>query len=189
MKTQYKFSFSAIFLSAVLLTSCNSNDAVKHADAANKQSPETVTVEKINTDDAQFATSAADGGMMEVEMGKLCAQQTKNSEVKKLGAMMVADHTNFNNELKVTAGNKNLILPVMMSDKNQKMVDNMRNKSGSDFDRSYVNMMVNDHTDDITDFKKESATGKDADISSFATRALPTLQKHLDAAKATLKVI
>ena len=189
MKTRYIFFFGTLFFSAILFTACNSNDAVKQADAANKQSPETVTVDKINADDAQFATTAASGSMMEVEMGKLCVQQTKNSEVKKLGAMMVEDQTNLNNELKAIAANRNLTLPVLMSDKDQKMVDNMRNKSGNDFDKSYVNMMVNDHEEDITGFKKEASSGKDSDISSFATRALPTLQKHLDAAKATLKVI
>ena len=87
------------------------------------------------------------------------------------------------------AAGKNLVLPAIMSDKDQKMVDNMRNKSGSDFDKSYINMMINDHVEDIANFKKEASGGKDADISSFATRTLPTLQKHLDAAKAAQKVI
>jgi putative membrane protein len=50
-------------------------------------------------------------------------------------------------------------------------------------------MMINDHVEDIANFKKEASGGKDADISSFATRTLPTLQKHLDAAKAAQKVI
>ena len=189
MKTQHIYSFGTLCISAILFTACNSADTVQQANAANKQSPETITVEKINADDAEFATTAASGGMMEVAMGKLCAQQTKNSEVKKLGAMMAEDHTNLNKELKVIAANKNLILPVLMSDKDQKMVDNMRNKSGSDFDKSYVKMMINDHEQDIAGFKKEASSGKDADISSFASRALPTLQKHQDAAKATLKVI
>jgi hypothetical protein len=41
----------------------------------------------------------------------------------------------------------------------------------------------------INAFKKESTSGKDPDISSFAARTLPMLQKHLDAAKAAQKVI
>ncbi len=189
MKTHFTVSFTSLFISAVLFTSCNSSDSIKQANAANTQSPDMVPSEKVNSDDAKFATAAASGGMMEVAMGKLCADHTKNTEVKNFGAMMVEDHTNANNELMNIAAGKNLTLPVAMSDKDQKMVDDMRNKSGSDFDKSYINMMVNDHVEDIADFKKEASEGKDADISSFATRTLPTLQKHLDAAKAAQKVI
>ena len=59
----------------------------------------------------------------------------------------------------------------------------------TDFDKAYINMMVSDHEEDMNAFKKESTGGKDADISSFAARTLPMLQKHLDAAKAAQKVI
>jgi putative membrane protein len=189
MKTHFPVIFTSLFISAILFTSCNSGDSIKQANAANTHSPDMVPSGKVNSDDAKFATEAASGGMMEVEMGKLCIDHTKNTEVENFGAMMVEDHTIANNDLMNIAAGKNLVLPAIMSDKDQKMVDNMRNKSGSDFDKSYINMMINDHVEDIANFKKEASGGKDADISSFATRILPTLQKHLDAAKAAQKVI
>jgi putative membrane protein len=189
MKTQFPITFSFLFVSAIALTSCNSNDGVKQANAANEQSPTMVPSGKVDNDDAQFATAAANGGMMEIELGKLCALQTKNSAVQSFGAMMVEDHTNANNDLTTIAGNRNLVLPVVMSNKDQKMVDDMSKKTGSDFDKAYINMMVSDHEEDINNFKKESTGGKDNDIVSFATTTLPMLQKHLEAAKATLKVI
>ena len=51
--------------------------------------------------------------------------------------------------------------------------------SGEAFDREYVKMMVKDHKKDVADFQKESMRGADADVKSFATRTLPTLQEHL----------
>jgi putative membrane protein len=189
MKIYSLILFSSFSASAMFLTSCNSNDAVKQADAANQHSPSMVSANKVNSDDAEFVTAAVNGGLLEIELGKLCAEQTKNTAVQSFGAMMVDDHTGTNNELQTIAANRNLVLPVVMSNKDQKMVDDMRKKSGSDFDKAYINMMVSDHEEDMNAFKKESTGGKDADISSFAARTLPMLQKHLDAAKAAQKVI
>jgi len=189
MKSNFSATFGAILISAISFTSCNSNDAVKQADAANTQSPEMVSANKVNSDDAQFLTSTLSGGMMEVELGKLCATQTKNSAVQDFGAMMIQDHTAADNEMTTIAANKNIMVPAVMSNNDQAMVDDMRKKSGSDFDKAYINMMIHGHMGAINDFKKESSSGKDADISSFASRTLPTLQKHLDAANAALKAI
>src|SRR5205085_12416343 len=43
----------------------------------------------------------------------------------------------------------------------------------------YVKMMLSDHKKDVGEFQKESTRGADADVKSFATRTLPTLQEHL----------
>ena len=51
----------------------------------------------------------------------------------------------------------------------------------------YVSMMVKDHEKDISAFKKAGDKMKDADFKDFVIKALPTLQKHLDAIKAIQK--
>ena len=76
-----------------------------------------------------------------------------------------------------------------MNDNDQKMYDDIKHKTGSDFDKSYINMMVMGHEEVLKAFQKESTEGKDADISSFAAKTIPTIQKHLDAAKAAQKVV
>ena len=189
MKMYFTVIFTSLFISAILFTSCNSNDSVKQADATTVQSLDSAIATKVNGDDAQFAAAAASGGMMEVEMGKLCADHSKNTEVKKFGVMMVEDHTKADNELTAIAANKNLMLPVVMNDKDQKMYDDMKHKTGSDFDKTYINMMVMGHEEVLKAFQKEANEGKDADISSFATRTIQTIQKHLDAAKAAQKAV
>ena len=40
-------------------------------------------------------------------------------------------------------------------------------------------MMVQDHKKDVAEFKKESTKAKDADVKSWASATLPTLQDHL----------
>jgi putative membrane protein len=117
---------------------------------------------------------------MEVELGNLAQQKAKNQSVKDFGKMMVDDHTNVNNNLKDIASKKNIDVPASITDNQKKDIDKLSKKSGTDFDKAYVNMMVEDHKKDIAAFKKANGDVGDNDIKNFITTTLPTLQKHLD---------
>ena len=127
-----------------------------------------------------FVAEAATGGMMEVELGNLAQQKAKSQQVKDFGKMMVDDHTSVNNNLKDIASKKNIDVPAAVTDGQKKDIDKLSKKSGADFDKAYVNMMVEDHKKDIGAFKKASGDVGDNDIKNFITTTLPTLQKHLD---------
>ena len=127
-----------------------------------------------------FVNEAATGGMMEVELGNLATQKAKSQRVKDFGRMMVDDHTNANNNLKEIASRKNIDVPAVITDDQKKDMDKLSKKSGADFDKAYVDMMVEDHKKDIAAFKKAAGSVGDNDIKNFATTTLPTLQKHLD---------
>jgi putative membrane protein len=131
-----------------------------------------------------FLTDAAQGGMAEVELGKLAGQKAQSPEVKKFGQMMVTDHTAANNELKTVAGKKNVTVPTDVGSKHKSDMDSMSKLSGAEFDKQYVEMMVNDHEEDVSKFQKQADTATDPDVKAFAMKTLPTLKKHLDAIKA-----
>jgi hypothetical protein len=44
--------------------------------------------------------------------------------------------------------------------------------------------MLSDHTKDVSEFEKQSTKGTDADLKAFAAKTLPTLQEHLQLARA-----
>ena len=138
-----------------------------------------------NDNNADFLTEAASGGMMEVQLGQLAKTKASSQAVKDFGAMMVRDHSNANSQLKSIAAKKNVTLPAALPEKHQKHVTDLTEKTGADFDKDYMKMMVDDHQDDIKLFEKCAKDDKeDADIKAFAAKTLPTLYKHLDAAKA-----
>ncbi|KAA9041986.1 DUF4142 domain-containing protein [Ginsengibacter hankyongi] len=131
-----------------------------------------------------FAADAATGGMLEVELGNLAQQKATSQAVKNFGRMMVDDHTKAKDNLKTIATQKNIDLPPAITDDQRKDIDKLSKKTGADFDKAYVDMMVDDHKKDIAAFKKAQGDVSDNDIKNFITNTLPTLQKHLDAIQA-----
>lgn len=138
----------------------------------------------VGETDRQFMMEAASGGMMEVELGRIASQSASHDRVKSFGNMMVQDHTNANNELKAIASAKNVMLPDSLMTKHREHLEMMRQKTGKEFDRAYMNMMVQDHNQDVSNFQKASNSAQDGDLKGFASKTLPILQMHLDSAKA-----
>jgi putative membrane protein len=127
-----------------------------------------------------FMKTAAHGGMAEVEMGKLAAQNAADPEVKKFGQQMVADHGKANTELKTLAGKKNVSLPADLGS-HQSDLDELKGLSGADFDKAYVKAMVDDHETDVKEFESQANNSSDPDVKAFAAKTLPVLKRHLEA--------
>jgi putative membrane protein len=129
--------------------------------------------------DQKFATEAAIGGMEEVQLGQLAAQKGASDEVRQFGQRMVDDHSKANQDLTQVASGKGWTLPTALDAKAQGDVQKLTALSGDKFDKEYVDLMLKDHKKDVGEFQKESTSGTDPDIKSFASRTLPTLQEHL----------
>jgi putative membrane protein len=129
--------------------------------------------------DQAFVMAAAQGGMAEVELGKLASEKGSRDDVKKFGQRMVDDHSKANAELKTLAQNKNITLPSEIGPKEKALRDNLLKLSGDAFDRTYMQAMVEDHTKVVREFRMESKAGKDADIKAWAAKTLPTIEEHL----------
>jgi putative membrane protein len=127
--------------------------------------------------------------MLEVQLGTLALTKASNAEVKQFAQMMVDDHSKGNNELKSLAQQKTISLPTVLGDKHQKDFDDLNKKSGTDFDKDYMDLMVKDHKDDIKEFEDEAKDGKDAELKSWAAGKVPVLQHHLEAAERAQKSV
>jgi putative membrane protein len=129
--------------------------------------------------DATFYKKAAEGGMAEVELGKLAQDKSPTASVKEFGAMMVTDHSAANDKLKVIAAKKNIKLPTSPSVGQMATKTKLEVLSGNAFDKSYIKGMVEDHQEDIKEFQTEATSGQDADAKAYAAATLPTLKAHL----------
>jgi putative membrane protein len=133
----------------------------------------------VDKDDAKFAVDAANGGMAEVAVAKVAETKALNQKVKDFAAMMVADHGKANDELMAIAKTKNITLPAAPSEDKQKELEDLSKKSASDFDKAYVDAMVDGHKKTISMFEDAAKNCKDADLKAFAAKTLPTIKGHL----------
>lgn len=133
--------------------------------------------------DHKFVLEAAEGGQMEVELGKLAQQKASSDAVKQFGQRMATDHAKAGQELAQLAAGKGVELPKQPAQKTQMAKDRLTKASGAAFDREYVKMMVKDHEKDVAAFKRESQQAKDPDLKAWVTKTLPTLEDHLQVIK------
>jgi putative membrane protein len=153
--------------------------------ATNTANTNTTPLEKMDRD---FVMKAAGGGMMEVELGNIAQQNAASQRVKDFGAMMVRDHSKANDELTSFASRRGLTLNTdSLMNIHKSHIESLRKKTGAAFDKSYMSMMVNDHKKDVSEFEKASKMCKDQECQGWAGKTLPTLQTHLDSAKAINK--
>jgi len=191
-----KLSLVAMLACAALsFQACNnaSKDSKESADSVNNVKDTTTTGATgiaVDENDAKFATSVANGGMAEVALGKVAVEKATNPQVKEFAEMMVADHGKANEELMAIAKTKNITLPVAPDDEHQKMAADVSAKSGVEFDKAYVDAMVDGHKKTVSLLEDGAKNCKDADLMAFATKTLPTVKAHLakiEAIKASMK--
>jgi putative membrane protein len=129
--------------------------------------------------DRKFIEDAAEGGMMEVQVGQLAQGKASDPNVKSFAETLVKDHSAANNELVQLANSKHVELPAAPSHGQRKDIEKMGKLSGKDFDKQFVAMGVKDHEKDIKKFEKASGKAKDPQLKAWIDKTLPTLRQHL----------
>lgn len=138
-------------------------------------------------------------GMTEVKLGELASQKARNADVKAFGRMMVQDHTKAGEELKKIASKYNVQAPAELDDEHRDKVDRLSKAQAAEFDREYINTMVDDHEatlkaledrlDKEGDDRNPRYTPKRADepfeneLNQWAAKTIPTVRQHLDKAR------
>jgi len=169
----FAFSFAA---SLATLPVAAQNNSMSNSSSSNSMAK---TSAATTASDTTFMKKAAQGGLAEVELGKLATEKASSSEVKQFGERMVTDHTKANDKLKQVAIEEHVTLPDKLDAKDQATKDSLEKLSGADFDRAYMKDMVKDHKADIAEFEHESKSGENTAVKDFATQTLPTLHSHL----------
>jgi len=176
--------FTVMILFAVCGAACNNtnrrtaDDSVEQAQGVNE------TTAMVNEKDGDFAVKAADAGLAEVELGKLAQEKATDPRVKDFAQMMVNDHQKANDELMTIATRHNITLPPVISKDQADKQRKLREKSGAEFDKEYIDMMVKDHNKVVSLFEDASSDAQNADLKAFASKTLPILKKHHEDATA-----
>ncbi|WP_316738868.1 DUF4142 domain-containing protein [Pedobacter aquatilis] len=181
-------SISYLAATLIIVQACGNGskpESTKIADSANnakidttKNNPDTIAID-VDKNDAEFVVKAANGGIAEVDLAIIAQQKTKDGDVNEFAAMMIADHTLANEELKALATKKNITLPSSVGKDELKLKEELTRQEAKDFDKAYVDAMVKDHKNDVKLFEDGSKKLKDNELKAFVDKTLPTLKRHL----------
>jgi putative membrane protein len=137
--------------------------------------------------DRTFVDEQLAMGTAEIELGRLAQKRASHADVKEFGAMMVREHQLAANELKpimsrlatsdTTARNDN-----ERNDTNEK-VEDLSKLSGADFDKKYIDQMVDDHQEAIDDVERKAENAANPEVKQWAVKTLPKMREHLEKAK------
>jgi putative membrane protein len=185
----------SVVFAAVVSFACNTENR-----NASDESAVGTTGGAVSAGDRAFVDELLIANLAEVELGRMAMERGANSEVKKFGDMMVKDHSRAGDELRAVAMQHAIPIPAGLDQQHQDLKMTLSNLTGAEFDREYMNAMVEGHeavVDRLQTRANEDRLGEDkgtvapersdnpveASINAWAAAALPTTRHHLDEAK------
>jgi putative membrane protein len=130
---------------------------------------------KLSPKDDKFFTAAAANNTWEISTGEMAQKQAQTAPTKQVAARMISEHSSSNKELTDLAAKKGLSLSVGRT--------NPQKINPAAFDKNYLDLLAQDHQEEIALYSKEAKSGDDPDIRAWAKKALATEQSHMAAIK------
>ncbi len=140
---------------------------------------------KIARADSRMIEDLAENNRAEIAAGKLALEKTQNAEVKKFAQHMVDDHTKALTEIQSLAQTKGVKLSDGPGVVNKTKEVALKTMSGDTFDKQYTKRAgVGDHEKTVRLLERIQKDAKDPELKAIAVKMLPTVQEHLQMARA-----
>ncbi len=133
----------------------------------------------VSDADKAFVAMVSQGGMYEVELGKVAEQMGSTQDIKDQGNTEAHDHMLVGDKLKSIATANGLDFPDKLNAEFQARLDKIKALSGAAFDAAYIADMKKIHNADGAAFAKEAKVGSNPDLKAFAAETHRIVERHL----------
>jgi putative membrane protein len=130
-------------------------------------------LESIQPD--QFIATAHVECLTEVQLGQIAATQAGDAHIRELALRTVEDYEKAGLDIVRIAARRKLPVPDSLDDEHLRVIEEMREKSGRDFDAAYATRIKNNQPKAIILFQRGQRI-KDPEISALASRALSMIE-------------
>jgi putative membrane protein len=179
---------AAALAMAAAVSACGHDGANDRATGAAKGTGGTVGTSGSMAADRDFVHEQLAMGTAEIELGRLAQQRGTRADVKEFGAMMVRDHQTAAAELEPIASKVNSTSEraarTNPGDDYKDEMDELSKLSGRDFDRKYIDEMIEDHEEGVKDLENKAGNAASPDVKQWAAKTLPKMRQHLERARA-----
>ena len=182
-----KTAFGILVIASGLFVACNDdgtaeNDGADTSNVANNSNNNASdTGTSINSGDRDFVSEVIVSDMAEIRLAQLAQQKASSAEVKNVAKTLETDHTASLNQLKDLASRKGVTAPAEEDNDAKSRYDDLNKKSGTAFDRDWVEKVMDKHDKAIKKFENKSTDNNaDADVKTWAAGMIPKLRTHHD---------
>jgi putative membrane protein len=150
-----RMTWLSVVAAAAIAVGCERTDRVETTTPA----VGTSGVETVSSSDRDFVRDLTIANTAEVELGRLANEHAASPAVKKFGQMMIDDHSKAGEKLKAITTQHNITASALLDDKHRDLKETLAKLNGADFDRKYIDTMIDGHQDVLD--KLESRIDKD----------------------------
>ena len=130
--------------------------------------------------DKTFVKNALEGSLAEVNYAKLALQKSQDKNVREFATKMIHDHEMLITDMKPLAKQLGVSVPSGPPISDHAKYLELKMKSGTDFDRAYVEAMVKDHNKDLQDFIDEKGKTQNPDLKAAVEKGEGVIREHTE---------
>jgi putative membrane protein len=131
--------------------------------------------------DRHTLQESAEGAHFEIDMGRIARDHGHSEEARRVGALMVKDHSGELHALQAVAAQLHVKLPNHPSVMQRHEISETAAHTGAGFDRAYARLEVGDHIMDIQSADGELAEGGLPQVKALAAKYRGVYLRHLAA--------
>jgi putative membrane protein len=128
--------------------------------------------------DKSFIADSSQGSLFEVNLAKLALEKSQDPNVRKFAEKMIHDHEMLIQSMKPFAVSMHVKVPSGPSLTDKAKYEELKLKSGTSFDRAYVEAMVKDHNDDLKKFIEEENKTSNPDLKAAVAKGEGVIKEH-----------
>ena len=188
------FVTSLAVLLTVFSTACQRNtsgvQAAREEKAARENAMNPAGAGDVNdknvfsSEDREVAMKIEQANIEEIDLGRYMRDKTNNSDVKDYAKMMIDEHNDALNKLQDLLKKHNVDVSTMSKPEAEALrMRTLQNASGTDLDREYMSMMVQDHQKDLEELQNAEGSVQNPELRSYIQNLIPVVQKHLYSAQ------
>jgi len=145
-----QFCLASLAVAALLSAGCNrghegsaGNTAAGGSDATAGTSGRADS--RVSGADRDFVKDVSSMNAAEIDLSRLAAERASSPDVKKFAQMMITDHTAAGDQLSGVAVQNSIDAPATLDDGQRNQHETLAKRTGLDFDRDYVDAMIDGH--------------------------------------------
>ena len=130
--------------------------------------------------DKKFIADSTQDSLVEINLAKLALQKSQDKNVREFATKMIHDHGMLITNMKPLAAKYGVKLASSAPLMGTVHYDELKVKSGSSFDKAYVEDMVKDHNDDLQKFIDEKNKTTNMDVKAAVTKGEAVIREHTE---------